>query len=88
MKKKVVAFIGIVSASVLIAASTVPTHQKNEVFNANVEALSRNDIQEGMSGTGDCWKRVHVVDNQLILVCGTCIYIRATENFLSGKDIC
>lgn len=86
--KKVIAIIVMISAVVLIAIAVCRTNQGNEVFNQNVEALSRGDIQEGEPGTGECWKRVHVVDNQLILVCGTCIYIRATENFLSGTGIC
>ncbi len=88
MKRKVIATIGILSTVLLIATSVIRSNRGDEVFNKNVEALSRGDIYEGEAGSGDCWNSVHVVDNQLILVCGSCIYIRATENFLSSKGTC
>lgn len=86
MKKKLLILIGaaLVSGSVIGA---VQFFNRDVSFNANVEALSI--IEEGEHGTGKCWKRTHAVENQLVLVCVSCIYIQgAPDTFFPGTDTC
>lgn len=85
MRKVLFAVIGIaLIAGVVITA--IAHSNRNSTFNLNVEALSI--IEEGAHGTGTCWKDIHTVDNQLILVCNSCIYIQAKADVISRTGKC
>lgn len=72
-------------ACVLIVSVIVS--RKNDPFEHNVEALSL--IEEGASGHGTCYSRIHTTDTGLVLFCGTCIYVRGERNLIfPGPSVC
>ena len=85
MKKFIFILIGIgLIAGIAIAATSVSNRQS--AFDLNVEALSI--IEEGGHGTGTCWKNIHTVENRLILICNSCIFIQGEADLFSQKGTC
>ena len=83
MRKLTIALIGVLSMGMLITASVFQSNQKNDVFNANIEALTEDgDEPEGGSGGGRrgshsqfcgytyvTWNGQLVTCNNIVVVC-------------------
>ena len=66
-----------------IAIAAVTKSSRHSTFKFNVEALSA--IEEGAHGTGTCWYSTTATENQLILVCISCIYIQGDSKIYYGN---
>ena len=56
----------------------------DELFNANVEALTRSEE----SGTGTCYNSITTSEGQKVLYCGTCTYLPGKPDTFSGTGEC
>lgn len=92
MKRVLSVFVPVIIAAatvVLVAAAAVAIHasrQADPVFEANVEALTR---QEATPGTGLCYRSIYTKESSSVLYCGACMYIPNSAAFpLSGTGMC
>ena len=85
MKKSIIWLIGIVII-VGIAIAAIERSNHPCLLDTNVEALSV--IEEGAHGTGRCWNSIEATENELILVCVSCIYIQADKLPWSDSGQC
>ena len=76
MRKKRKIIIAMTIVLISLSAFFFALISPNEaVFYQNLEALTI--IEEGKKGEGKCWYTSNAVENQLMLVCVSCIYIQA-----------
>lgn len=85
MKKKII-FAALATIVVAASAFTVVKSERSslgELFNANVEALTRDE-----SGTGTCYNTITTASGQKVLYCETCTYISGKPSWISGTGTC
>lgn len=85
MKKRITIII-IAAIVAAVAIVTIATSKRNTLFYQNLEALSI--IEEGHKGKGLCWETVTYVENHLVLICGSCIFVEAEETEYSLTGHC
>lgn len=84
--KKILSLLSGVVMIAGIAIAVVAQSNRNSVFDFNVEALSV--IEEGEHGTGKCWYSTKATENEMLLVCVSCVYIQAKHTLLSNTGNC